>query len=247
VSGRCISDPSIAEVPAALSRVAALDPAPKRRADAAGLGHWLRRLVGGLDRCLRRLMGIAEYSTHPDCLLRAARAVAGETVRLADGCRIDRGAAVLELHLWNERLSTLPSRRRGLGRASALRRRLLMSLRELARRLEADPTLLSIAAVRACAGFVPRQRVGKALHIARAFGFDTAADPPSASGSGRSLRPGEILLCWALAWAFNPAVLRRGGLARQCCELWISREGLLARYGARATRRGSVSQSGDGR
>jgi hypothetical protein len=116
----------------------------------------------------------------------------------------------------------------------------------IARRLETDPALASIAAVRACAAFVPRKRVGKALRIACAFGFDTTADPRSATGPGRVFGLGENLLCWALAWAFNPAGLRRGGLRRQRCELWISREDLLARYGGRAMRRAPVSRSGDG-
>jgi hypothetical protein len=229
-----------------LSPVAAFDRAPMGQANAARLGHSLRRLVGGLDRCLRHLLGVAEFSPHPDCLLRVARALAGETVRLADGCHIGRGAEILDLHLWNERLSTLPSRCRGLGRATVLRRRLQTSLRELASWLEADPALVSIAAVRACAAFVPRKRVGKALRIARAFGFDTTADPRSATRPGRAFRFGETLLCWALAWAFNPAVLRRGGLAPQRCELWISREDLLARYGDRAARRAPGSRCGGG-
>jgi hypothetical protein len=206
-----------------------LAPIPPRR-DAAS-GHPLRRLIAGLDRFLRRSQGIAEFSGHPDCLLRVARAIAREDVRFADGSRIHRGTEILDLHLWNEHLSTLPSPCRGLARASALRRRLTTSFRELVRCLEADPALGAIAAVRACAAFVPRRRVRKVLRIARAFGFDTTVDAGIASRPGPAFRLGENVLMWALAWTFNPGAARRDGLARQHCELWISRKELLARYG----------------
>jgi hypothetical protein len=198
---------------------------------STGLANPLRCLIGGLDWLLRRLEGIAEFTRHPYCLLRIARGRAEREVRLADGCPICRGAEVLDLHLWNEHLSILPSPRRGLARASALRRHLGISLSELARRIETDPSLAAVKAVRARSAFVPRNRMRQALRIARAFGFDTVAAAPPAR---RLLRLSENLLLWALAWTFNPGTLRRNGMLREYCELWISREALIARYGVLA-------------
>jgi hypothetical protein len=195
---------------------------------SSGPANPLRYLIGRLDWLLRRLEGIAEFTRHPCCLLRIARGLAEREVRLADGCPICRGAEVLDLHLWNEHLSILPSPRRGLARASALRRHLGISLRELARRIETDPSLAAVKAVRARSAFVPRNRMQQALRIARAFGFDTVAAGPPAR---RLLGLCENLLLWALAWTFNPGTLRRNGMLREYCELWISREALIARYG----------------
>jgi hypothetical protein len=194
---------------------------------AAGtaLEETLRRLIGGLDRLLRRFYGITEFSGHPNCLLRIARGVADKDVRLADGCIVCRDAEVLDLHLWNEHVWSLPPPRRGLARANALRRYLRVSLCELAIRIETDPSLGAVAALRARAAFVPRRRMQKVLRIARAFGFDTAASAPP---DGYPYGFWESLLLWALAWTFNPSTLRRNGVLRGSCELWISRDALIA-------------------
>lgn len=77
----------------------------------------------------------------------------------------------------------------------------------------------------ACASLVPRKRMEKVLRIARAFGFEPAASPPPA---GYRCGFWENLLLWALAWRFNPSTLRRNGVLRGRCELWISRGALIA-------------------
>jgi hypothetical protein len=219
--------------------------APGRR--STELGNPLRRLIGRLDRLLRRLQGISEFSGEPDCLLRVARGHAGKALRLADGCRIRRGDEVLDLHLWNEHLSGLPPPRRGLARASALRRRLGTSLRELACRVEADPSLAGIVAVRARTALVPRRHRQKVLRIARVFGFDTLAPGPPARCPGTLLTLWEDLLLSALAWTFNPGTLRRNGVRREHCELWLSRRSFLARYGDPNLSRGRIRVPGSRR
>jgi hypothetical protein len=191
----------------------------------------LRRAIGGLDRLLRRLEGIAEYSENPDCLLRFAGGRAQRDLHLADGCRVARGAQILDLHLWNEHLLGLPSGRCGLARASALRRDLGASLRELAGRIETDPSLAAVAALRAWVAFVPSRRIGKVLRIARAFGFAPIRAAGSARALGRLSAVGENLLMYALAWTFNPGSLRRREVLRERCEMWISRSALIATYG----------------
>ena len=194
----------------------------------------LRRAIGGLDRVLRRLEGITEFSENPDCLLRFARGRAKRDVHLGDGCRVARGAEILDLHLWNEHLAGLPSERCGLARASALRRDLGASLRELAARIEIDPSLATVAALRARVAFVTSRRIIKVRRIARAFGFDPILSAGSARTRGRLSAVGENLLMCALAWTFNPASLRRNEVLREPCEMWISRSALIAAYGGTA-------------
>jgi hypothetical protein len=141
------------------------------------------------------------------------------------------------LHLWNEHLAALSLHNRGLGGATALRRRMAASLAEVADHLESDPSLHGVAALRARTAFVSRRRVRKLLRIAQAFGFDTAVsarpDPlPEQLGAFW-----QNFLIWALAWTFNPATLRRNGFLRQHCDLWISRTAIRARYGRNAADR----------
>ena len=139
---------------------------------------------------------------------------AGRDVRRADGATVGRGAGLVDLHLSNEPLAALPSRHRSLARASALRRAVAASLRELAPRIETDPAFAGVAALRA-----------------RAFGFDIAL--AGAGNPPRLVALCENLLILALARAFNPASLRRNEMRRERCELWISRDAFIARYGKR--------------
>ena len=209
--------------------------APAGGAPPAFLRHCL---VRWLDAALRHYYGIHEFSDRPDCVLRIALGRAGDGVQLGDGSYVPRGAEVLELHLWNEHLlPNLPAHVVGLGRTSALRRRIAVSLRELAGHLQTEPSLARVAAVRARAAFVPNSRVRKLLRVVGWFGFD-AVEPARAGSFPIRLHDfWENFLLLALAWTFNPAALRGNGVMRGRCELWVSREAFIARYGQGGARR----------
>jgi hypothetical protein len=155
---------------------------------------------------------------------------ASGNVHLIDGSNVRRGAEVLELHLWNEHLPSLPSFGGGLGRASALRRQIGVSLCQLADHIGSEPSLDGVEALRARTAFVARNRMRKLLRIARAYGFDTATSSAAGPFRKRLHDFGENFFVWALAWTFNPAARGRR-LLRPRCELWVSREAFMARYG----------------
>lgn len=217
----------------AVRGVVDLEGPPSLSSATAGTGprsSWPHRLVWKLDGALRRLYGVREFSDRPGCLLRIAIGRAAAGLCLSDGYEIARGAEIIELHLWNEHLSGLSSRLGSLGRAAALRRQIGISLRELAGHVKSQPSLAGIVALRARTAFVSRNGLEKLLRIARAYGFDTVISGAPNSLVMRLHDFSENLLIWALAWTFNPAALRRNGLLRPRCELWISRHALTARY-----------------
>lgn len=223
--------------------------APEGACEVASAGrpgpqpNLLRQLIGRIDDVLRWWYGVHRYSRRAHCLLRIAVGQTADVTWLADGSRLAPGAEIIDLHLWNERLCLLPPFRRGLGRAAALRRRMAVSLVELARHIEAEPCLHSVAAIRAQTALVPKRRIDKLLRVAAAFGFEPAASLACKRPEGRQVgRFCEDLFISALAWAFNPEALGRSGWRRQRCELWISRAALLSAYGpgaelARSARR----------
>jgi hypothetical protein len=197
----------------------------------------LRQLIGRVDDVLRWWRGVHRYSRRAECLLRIALGQTAEVTWLTDGSRLPPGAEIIDLHLWNERLCLLPPFCRGLGRAAALRRRMAVSLAELARHIEVEASLCSVAAIRAQTALVPKGRIGKLLRVAAAFGFEPAAASRCKRRKGRQVgRFCEDLFISALAWAFNPEALGRSGWRRQPCELWISRAALLSAYGRGAAR-----------
>ena len=81
------------------------------RLEPAGAGL-LRRLceptVRGVDRLLRRVYRIHEFSRHAQCICRIAVVENDCETRLPNGVRILRGETIGELHFWSERLPAIP-------------------------------------------------------------------------------------------------------------------------------------------
>jgi len=211
-----------------------MEPVCRLAGDASRCEDLRRRLISWSDDLLRRLQGVQEFSTRPDCLLRIAIRRTTADIQLVDGSHLGRGAQIIELHLWNEHLPCPSLQQGSLSHATRLRRQLDVSLRELARYMEAQPSLRDARAVRAHTALVPQRRARKLLHVAQAFGFWTAVPEQAAPRPVKLRQFCENLFVCALAWRFNPAALRRNGLFRHHCELWISRQALMAGYGRRA-------------
>lgn len=197
---------------------------------AATLFHGL---VRRLDLALRHFQGIQEFNEKPDCLLRIAPRRASANVHLADGVDLADGDEILELHFWNEHLTPVPGADAGFGRGVLLRHQFASSLAQLAACVESEPSYACVTALRARIAFVSRRRLAKLLRVAHAYGLDMASSSERRPLTARVHDFCESLLACALTWTFNPRALRRSGLVRQRCELWISRTALLARYGHR--------------
>lgn len=212
---------------------AAAEPQPR-----LAPGH---RLVRTLDAALRHILEIREFSVRPDCLLRISLGHADADRRLTDGSEIRRGDQVVDLHLWNEQLPSPAGPT--LARTNALRRRMLSSLAELARHLEAEPSLAGVVAVRARIVCMEGTQLKALRRLAAAAGFDVVE--PSAAGLARELHDRmENFLLRALAWTFNPSALRGNGLRQARCELWMSRDLIVAHYARHPAWPRAVHRSG---
>ncbi len=190
-----------------------------------------KRVVRAFDRGLRQVLGVFEFCDDPDCLLRVRVTVAAHPLPLPDR-PLPKGAPVLELHLWNERIPPLPAGGPDLAWAAQTRRKLVASLRMLARALSEDPRFTGVQAIGGitvlCFSGDGRQEV----HLFRRLGFTVL---PYRNPLGRFGEFWENLYTWGIMWAFNEASLRRRhllGLRRG--EVWMTREAFLRRYGEEA-------------
>jgi hypothetical protein len=194
-------------------------------------GFWAA-LVGPIDALLRAGHGIAEYTDDPACVFRVGLGPARQPMHLADGTDIAAGEPVGSLHLWNEHLPPYAHGGPDLAWASDMRRRVFRSLQLLAEAIDREPAWLGVRAFRGDATLSRRLGEIQIRRLAERHGFERVPSPCSMLRQLHFL--GNCFNAWALTLAFNPAALERQGFLRGRCEVWISRDGLVDRYGRAA-------------
>ena len=185
--------------------------------------------VFSLDRWLRRWHGIYEFTAHRDCLFRAERCLAEESLLLSDGVRVRRGEPVLKVHLWNEHMPSMGQDGPTIAWARRASRALDTSLRELARHVAQCSDLDAVVAVCADMRLAPAKQIAQLARIVSRYGFEAAKD--SRVGRPGLLRLiGENILMVLLVLATNPIAFRATVLRRGHTRVIISRAKLLKLY-----------------
>jgi hypothetical protein len=186
--------------------------------------------VFGLDRWLRRWHGIYEFTAHRDCLFRAERCLAEESLLLSDGVRVRRGDPLLKVHLWNEHMPAMGQDGPTVAWARRVSRAVETSLRELARHVTQYSDLDSVVAICADMRLATGKQTAQLGRIVSRYGFEAAKD--SRVGRPGLLRLiGENLLMMLLVLATNPIAFRAAVLRRGHARVVISRAKLLRLYG----------------
>ncbi|HTV88099.1 MAG TPA: hypothetical protein VME41_03695 [Stellaceae bacterium] len=219
-------------------------PRPEARfklaaADASRKGFWVV-VVGSVDALLRAFHGIREYTDDPVCVFRLGLVAARDTITLSDGTAVGEGEPVGTLHLWNEHLPPYKNGAPDLAWASEMRRRVFRSLQLLAEFADRDPIWQKVRVFRGDATLSRRLGETQIRRLAERHGFERIEAPVSVLGQLHFI--GDCFNAWALTRAFNPAALERQGFLRGRCEVWISRRGLLARYGRQPRPRGGTPE-----
>ena len=190
----------------------------------------LRKLIRGIDTCLRRRNGVVEFEQGEDALLRIGAGRAEREMQLSDGTRLEPGDSVLELHFWNERL-TLPSSGPTLRWAVSTRRQVRRALCRLAAHLQVAPDLREMKALRIRPAFAGRNLARNLDWIVAKHGFEAAATLANRTPALGEYRWLDSLWLWLLTWTFNPRSLRGRRFGRTRQEFWMSRARFMALYG----------------
>ena len=185
--------------------------------------------VLGLDRWLRRWLGIYEFTAHRDCLFRVEYCLAEESLLLSDGVRIRRGDPLLKVHLWNEHVPVMGQRGPTIAWARRVSRAMEASLRELARHVAQSDDLDTVVALCADMRLAPAKQCSQLTRIVARYGFETAKDP-RAGRPGFLRLIGENILMVMLVLATNPIAFRAAVLRRDHARVLISRAKLLRLY-----------------
>jgi hypothetical protein len=185
--------------------------------------------VFSLDRWLRRWHGVYEFTAHRDCLFRAERCLAEETLLLSDGARVRRGDPLLKVHLWNGHMPAMGQDGPTIAWARRASRAVETSLRELARHVAQCSELDSVVAVCADMRLATARESAQLTRIVSRYGFEAAKN--SRVGRPGPLRLiGENILMVLLVLATNPIAFRAAVLRRGHSRVVISRAKLLRLY-----------------
>lgn len=185
--------------------------------------------VFSLDRWLRRWHGVYEFTAHRDCLFRAERCLAEESLLLSDGVRVRRGDPLLKVHLWNEHMPVMGQGGPTIAWARRASRAVDTSLRELARHVAQCSDLDAAVAVCADMRLAPAKQSAQLARIVSRYGFEAAKDS-RVGRPGFLRRMGENLLMMLLVLATNPMAFRAAVLRRDHTRVVISRAKLLRLY-----------------
>lgn len=188
----------------------------------------LNGLVTVIDRRLRALHGVTEYSHSSHCIFRIQVAASKRYVALADGTTIHIGDRIILLHLWNEHIPPFPLDGPTLGWAVGISRRLGKSLRELEKFLASRPDLDDIQAIKAEMTLSAAERGDQFFLLASKYGFEPV-EAPKLGWLGRLHRLGENILIAMLVLRYNPASFRGDTLRRNGTPAFLSRTALRER------------------
>lgn len=181
-----------------------------------------RAAIKLLDRILRHILGIREFSREPGCVLRYSENRAKTAVTLPNGEAVQPGDPIIELHFWNDRLG---KDRRERSSPRSLRSDLRRSLALLAEQLKSKESFAEIRAVHATLARIP----SRSCSIHHPFGCSFCTEPRS--DKRRIHDSFENLLIHWLRWTFNPRQVKPKSLQLNRIELWISVSELRARFG----------------
>lgn len=116
--------------------------------DALG-GDLGKSLLRNLDRLLRGLLGVQEFSDDPRCLFRVSLMESDRDFTLADGTPVHRGDHVADLHFWTEHLPPIAPSGVDMDWAAQMRHQGVCSFIELADAVGHDKRLRQVKAWRA--------------------------------------------------------------------------------------------------
>lgn len=195
-------------------------------------GSAAHQAILALDLLLRHLLGIFEYSDSPDCLLRIAVTRSASDRALPGAIAARKGQTLIELHLWNEHVTSSLAGRLHFGRAKVIVAEFRRSLEFLAQYLDAHPEIDESALVHARMPISSGDSMEKVEAFARIFGFCVTCTQPH--GAARLHDYFEDFLIRWLVRAFNPARALKSAPHLQRAEFWMTRQALLERYAAPA-------------
>ncbi len=188
-----------------------------------------RALIRRFDGWLSRIERVEPFTDDPRCILRIQGGRAKFDLTLPDGV-ISRGADVLLLHAWNERMPRIPPGGPDVAYAVYFRRMTVISLNLIARQVASTPSLCNVQAVGGVTAHISLEHARGGRAMLQHLGFTVF---PYHRPFGAFGEFWENFYTWWLMWTYNPASTRRRKLwDLQRVEFWMTKDTFLENYGS---------------
>jgi len=210
-------------------QVEVMPPGAQRGSANRRIRSLLSWCILNLDSWLRQRQRIFEYSSDPNCILRAQVAQLNIQLILSDETVGRPGDPVIHLHLWNEQVPPVPSKGPSMAWGRHLNRCLTQSLSELARFLMNNPDFANIAIIRASMSVGGKGQSDALRRIMERHGFEAIPDLVPLAYPEYARWFGENILYWLLTAACNPAASRSNKFWRNRTWIYLSRKALQSR------------------
>jgi ceramide glucosyltransferase len=192
-----------------------------------------RKMIRGVDGLFQKAMRIQAFSDDELCLLRISVDKSHESLILSDGTRVHRRDPIGKIYLWNEHIPQIPPEGPNLAWARAFQRQAAYSFRLLAAHVRDNPDFDDVQAFTGEISFGAPYDPAHATMLARRWGFDVLRQDGARGLLTRIGDYWEGLYALSLILAFNPGSVEPGKAWKmRRDQLWISRKGLLSRYGS---------------
>ena len=189
----------------------------------------LRALIRRFDTWLSHVEGVEPFTDAPNCIIRLQVASVNHSLTLP-GVTIPRGANVLLLHAWNERMPAIPPDGPDLAYALRFERLMLASFKSVAAHIIANPALQRVQAVGGVTAHISLKEADGGRAMLEQLGF-TVIPYQRHRLLGAFGEFWENFYTWWLMWTFNPVSTRHRKLwDLQRTELWMTKEEFLKRY-----------------
>jgi len=200
-------------------------------AEAQGV-RWnpLRDWVKAFDARQRRKLGIREFTSDPECILRIGSSKAPQEALLSDGTLVHKGEPIGVLHLSSERMLVIPASGADMTWARAFARQLMYSFHLLAEYVEQDRSMVGIRAFGGEVVFIFSPPI---LRLFSRLGIEVVDSPTHRGVVGWIVDTAMRVWTWLLRWAFNPESAHGLGVFDRRF-IWLSVDRLIKIHGSGA-------------
>ena len=190
----------------------------------------LAKAVFRLDQRLQTSGGVFCFTSDSKCVFRLCVSRIRSPAVLDGSTTIPAGAAVAELHLWNEQLPALSEYESLIAWALSFSRRLSHSLRLLSAYMAERRDLDDVRAVRADMALGTTQMTERLLSLSGRYGFRPCSAHQGKAALAR--RFGEDILIAMMVLARNARAFRFSKFRRARVLVFMPRDVLDERFGA---------------